>query len=546
MRILALFLIASLAGAQQMKSRIATGFDSISSARLQADLTFLSSDALEGRRSLERGSEVAIQWIASQFAIAGLKPLVGESYLQPVPLIEYTADRALTSLTIHHGAKSETYHAPDATANFSNEVTLTGTVVFAGYGISAPELGYDDYAGIDVTGKVVLIFNHEPQENDEASIFNGKGNTRYNNATYKSLNAQRHGAIGILAMPDVNNHAAGQGRGGRAGAAAPQAAAGGRGAQAQTRPRIPTEALSEGGPAIPTFTISAKLGEELLAAAGKKPAEVQAALDAKPAPGSCAIPDTRVDLHPAVSERRRANSYNVAGLLEGSDPALKAETVIYSAHFDHDGIGPLGILHGADDNGSGTVGVVELARAFAANPVKPKRSILFIVFAAEERGLLGAYHYVAHPLRPLETTRVEINFDMIGRNEAADPRVQTEISPDTSNELGLIGTHYSPDYRAVVERNNEMVGLKLNYKWDRDSSNQVLFRSDQYPFLQHDIPGVWWFTGFHPDYHQITDTVEKINFVKMVKILKLAYASGFDFADSPNVPKLVGKAISRQ
>ena len=247
-----------------------------------------------------------------------------------------------------------------------------------------------------------------------------------------------------------------------------------------------------------------------------------------------------------MSERRRANSYNVAGLLEGSDPTLQAETVVFSGHFDHDGIGPLGILHGADDNGSGTVGVVELARAFALNPVKPKRSLLFIVFAAEERGLLGAYHYVAHPLRPLATTRAQINFDMIGRNEAADPRVQTEISPDTSNELGLIGTHYSPDYRAVVERSNELVGLKLTYKWDRDAANSVLFRSDQYPFLQHDIPAVWWFTGFHPDYHQVSDTVEKINFEKMTKILKLAYTSGFEFADSPNVPKLVGKAMSRQ
>ena len=124
-------------------------------------------------------------------------------------------------------------------------------------------------------------------------------------------------------------------------------------------------------------------------------------------------------------------------------------------------------------------------------------------------------------------------------------RVQTEISPDTSNELGLIGTHYSPDYRDVVERANEMAGLKLTYKWDRDSFNSVLFRSDQYPFLQHDVPGVWWFTGFHPDYHQVTDTVEKINFEKMAKILKLAYLSGFEFADSDRVPKLVGKAIAR-
>ena len=218
MRILAVFLVASLACAQQTKSRIAGGFDSIQVARLKADLTFLSSDALEGRRSLERGSEVAIQWIASEFAKAGLKPLVGDSYLQTVPLIEFTADRGLTSLVVRHGDKSATYHAPDATANFANEITVNGPVVFAGYGISAPELGYDDYAGLDVTGKVVLIFGHEPQENDAQSIFNGKGNTRYANATYKALNAQRHGAIGILSMTDPNNHAAGAGRGGRGGA----------------------------------------------------------------------------------------------------------------------------------------------------------------------------------------------------------------------------------------------------------------------------------------------------------------------------------------
>ena len=537
MRILAVFLIASLAGAQQSKTRIAEGFDSIQVARLKADLTFLSSDALEGRRSLEHGSEVAIQWIASEFAKSGLKPLVGDSYLQPVPIIEFTADRALTSLTVRHGDKSLTYNAPDATAIFANEVTVSGPVVFAGYGISAPELGYDDYAGLDVTGKIVLIFGHEPQENDDTSIFNGKGNTRYTNATYKALNAQRHGAIGILSMPDPNNHTPGAGRGGRGAVL---------GQQAATRPRIPSEALVEGGPSIPTFTISAKLADDLFAAAGKKASDLQTAIDAKPGPMSFALPNIQVSLHPVVSERRRANSYNVAGLLEGSDPTLRTETIVFSGHHDHDGIGPLGILHGADDNGSGTVGVVELARAFALNPVKPKRSLLFIVFAAEERGLLGAYHYVAHPLRPLATTRAEINFDMIGRNEAADPRVQTEISPDTSNELGLIGTHYSPDYRTVVERANEMVGLKLNYKWDRDASNQVLFRSDQYPFLQHDIPAVWWFTGFHPDYHQISDTVEKINFEKMAKILKLAYASGFEFADSAAVPKLVEKAMSRQ
>ncbi|HLK63889.1 MAG TPA: M20/M25/M40 family metallo-hydrolase [Bryobacteraceae bacterium] len=549
MRLAPLFLTAALLFAQ-MPSRVATGYDSIQTSRLKADLTFLSSDALEGRRSLERGSEVAIQWIASEFAKAGLKPLSGDSYLQPVPLIEYQGDREKTTLSVQHGDKSESFSAPDATCNFPTETTVSGAVVFAGYGISAPELGYDDYAGIDVKGKIVLYFNHEPQENDANSIFNGKGNTRYTNNYAKVLNAQRHGAVAVLTTADPNHAGQGAGRGqGRQGGrgAQPGAAAPRRGAQ-QGRPRIPAEALADGGTAIPAFALSAKLAADLLSAGGKTPEALQTAIDSTPSPMSMELPNTRVELHAAVAERRQANSYNVAGLLEGSDPGLKAETIVFSGHFDHDGMTPDGIFHGADDNGSGTVGVVELARAFSMNPQKPKRSVLFIVFAAEERGLLGAYYYVSHPLRPLETTRAEINFDMIGRNEAVTGRGGTpasEISPDTSNELGLIGTHYSPDYRAAVERANKTVGLNLNYKWDLDSSQQVLFRSDQYPFLLHDIPAVWWFTGFHPDYHQYTDTVEKINFGKMTKILKLAYLTGFDFADAPTPPKLEPKAKAR-
>jgi hypothetical protein len=539
MRSLILLIPTALLVAQP-SARVQTGYDSIQAARLKADLTFLSSDALEGRRSLERGSEVAIQWIASEFAKAGLKPAAGDSYLQPVPLIEFTADRSLTTLTVMHGGKSETLRGADASAAFANEVSGSGPVVFAGFGITAPELNYDDYAGIDAKGKIVLIFNHEPQEADSNSVFNGKGNTRYTNNNYKLFNAQRHGAIALVTMVDPGHQGPVRGAP-AAGQAAP--GRGGRGAaQAGTRPRIPTEALADGGPSIPLFTIGERAANSLFEIAGKKAADVRSAIDVKPAPASFEIPGTQIEFKTATSERRRADSYNVAGLIEGSDPALKAETVIFSAHFDHDGIGPNGIFHGADDNGSGTVGVVTLAHAFAANPVKPKRSILFIVFAAEERGLLGAYYYVSHPLRPLATTRVEINFDMIGRNETADPRVITEISPDTSNQLGLIGTHYSPDYRETVERQNKTVGLDLTYKWDLDAYNQVLFRSDQYPFLMHDIPGVWWFTGFHPDYHQVTDTVEKINFAKMTKILKLAYLSGFEFADAAGGPKLQPRA----
>jgi hypothetical protein len=516
----------------QTRARLEPGLNSIKASNLRADLTFLASDALEGRMSLERSSEVAIQWIASEFGKAGLKPLVGDSFLQPVPLVEYRLDRELTFLKLRiHGA-DEIFHAPDATGNYPNDGVYKGKiVVFAGFGITAPELHYDDYAGIDVRGKVVLVFNHEPQEDVDTSIFNGKGNTRYANARAKMTIAQRHGAVALLIAPDPN-HKPGHERG-----PIDNSRQGGRGTVPRTPP--PTQAIADED-SIPVFNVSAKIAGELLSYTGKTPSELQSTIDSKLIPASADLGDSEAELRIVTASRKRQLSYNVIGMVEGSDARLKAETILFSAHYDHNGMAINGaIYHGADDNGSGTVGIVGLAHAFAMNPVKPKRSLVFAVFAAEERGLLGAYYYAAHPLRPLETTRAQINFDMIGRNEtdSAQTHGLIDIAPDTSNEVNIIGTKYSPDYRKAVERSNELVGLHLSYKWDDDTVLSVLFRSDQYPMLMHDVPAMWWFTGFHPDYHQVTDTADRINYGKMEKILKLAYTTGFDFGDSSNPPK---------
>jgi hypothetical protein len=505
------------------------GYDSIRAGDLRADLTFLSSDAFEGRLSLAPGSEVAIQWIASEFAKAGLKPLVGDSYLQPVSLIDYRPDRELTNLILKHAGKQDTFSGPDATASFPNDITINGRVVFAGYGITAPELHYDDYAGLDVKGRVVLVFNHEPQEEDEHSIFNGRGNTRYANARAKMANAAAHGAVALLIAPDPN-HPPNKVRQTNSPPVAGQAP-----------PQRPTQALADGG-AIPVFNVSAKVSDAMLATTHQTPSSLQTSIDKSLKPLSTPLEDTEVELHAATSMRRRGTSANVVGMIEGSDPKLRSETIIFSAHYDHDGPAPSGgIFHGADDNGSGTVGVVSLAHAYGRAATKPRRSLVFIIFAAEERGLLGSYYYTAHPLRPLDTTRAVINFDMIGRNETKSRQTDglMEIAPDTSNELNVIGTGYSPDYRAAVIAANKNVGLNLSYKWDDDTVLSVLFRSDQYPFLMHNIPAMWWFTGFHPDYHQVTDTAEKINYIKMEKILKLAFLTGFEFANAAEPPKFV-------
>ncbi len=509
------------------------GYDSIRAASLRANLTFLASDALEGRLSLTRGSEVAIEWIRAEFAKAGLKPIAGNSYLQPVPLWDYRADRQYGFLLVQQSGKQIQYTFPDAFGQFPDDVNLSGAVVFAGYGITAPELGYDDYRNIDAKGKIVLVFDHEPQETDSKSIFNGTGNTRYATTRVKALNAQAHGAAGLLIVAEPNRkHPSNQERQARIPGGAQRVA------------RIPAEAIVDDELHIPTMILSDLAAANILAPLGITPADLQATIDKDLTTVSRAVPSTEVTIHMQNSARRRGISYNVAGLLEGSDPTLAAETIVISGHYDHDGAANADpgaaqqIWHGADDNGSGTVGVVELAHAFARNPKRPKRSILFIVFAAEERGLLGSYYYVQHPLRPLESTRAVINFDMIGRNEETSEQTKglLEIAADTSNELNLIGTNYSPDYRNTVETANQSVGLHLNYKWDQEASLNVFFRSDQFPFALRGIPAMWWFTGFHPDYHQTTDTADKINYVKMEKVLKLAYLSAWTFADEAEPP----------
>ncbi len=172
--------------------------------RLRADLTFLTSEPLKGRLSLERGSEVALHWIVSEFTKAGLQPAANGSFLQPVPLIEFRSDREKSGVTITRNGASRIYRGSDASASFPKNMKIQGGVVFAGFGITAPELQYDDYAGLDVKGKVVLIFDHEPQEDNAASIFSGKGNTRYAGTYVKVKNAQQHGATAVLLMPEPN------------------------------------------------------------------------------------------------------------------------------------------------------------------------------------------------------------------------------------------------------------------------------------------------------------------------------------------------------
>jgi hypothetical protein len=511
------------------------GLERIREADLRADLAFIASDGLEGRMSLQPGDAAATQWVAAEFAKAGLEPAAVDaagapSFLQETPIVEYRPNRSASFIALTGSGRR--WGAGDVFGGYRDDVEITAPVAFVGYGITAPGLDYDDYRGVDVRGKVVLAFDHEPQENDPRSRFNGTGNTRYATARVKAQIAQAHGAVALVIIPEPNRkHLTNVERSRKIGGSLLR------------DPPLPIQALAGDELHIPVITVTDAVEADLLQGAGASPSVLQAGIDADLQPRSRDLPRASLVIHLENAARIRGSGANVAGLLRGSDPTLAAETVIISAHHDHDGAtaGGSEIWHGADDNGSGTVGVVELARAFAANPVRPRRSILFVVFAAEERGLLGAYFMAAHPLRPLATTRAMINFDMIGRNEAASD--QTEglivIPSDTTNRLNLIGGTYSPDFRRAVESANLAVGLDLDDRFDHENALNVFFRSDQFPFVLHDVPAFWFFTGFHPDYHHVTDTADKINYVKMTKILKLAYLSAFKFGDDAKVPAFV-------
>jgi len=254
---------------------------------------------------------------------------------------------------------------------------------------------------------------------------------------------------------------------------------------------------------------------------------------------------------------------NVLAMIEGSDPQLKDEWVVVSAHFDHDGVNGTQIMNGADDDGSGTVAVLEIAEAYvaaAAQGQRPKRSILFAQFNSEERGLLGAWAYTETPTVPLANIVAVLNMDMIGRNEEvpapAPPAaaggapqgrgggggrfngLEPQTAESNANALNIIGGVRSPDLRTAINAANGSQKLEIRYRYDNNAS-QLMRRSDQWPFIQHGVPGVWVFTGLHLDYHTPQDRPERINYPKMEKVARLVYQTSWDLANAASRPKLL-------
>jgi hypothetical protein len=556
--IVAVVLAAAGLAAQQRAPEI----DSIKKEEMKADLFFLASDSMRGRLTDTPENRLAAEWIAARFERLGLKP-VGDtaSYYQKFNLMtaaigsdNHLATRDAQS-TAGSAAASATVGQDFYPLRFSATGKASGDLVFVGFGIASPERGYDDYRG-DVKGRIVLAIDHEPGETDPNSPFDGIVTSQVSDQLWKTLAAQEKGAAGILFVSDVHNHlgAGGRGRGSGAGGQGP-GASGQEDAFARSAgnywptqpPRIPRYLLGSWVERvrIPAAQISPAFAGALLERTGRLLAELAKASETPTGSTPLAL-GVSIEVTTSV-DRKVIPDRNVVALLEGSDPQLRDETVIVCAHYDHDGVNAASVLNGADDDGSGTVGVMEIAEAFAlaaARGQRPRRSVLFAAWNSEERGLFGAWAYTESPLRPLDRTVAVLNMDMIGRNEEVPEAgagrfrgLEAQTSESNSNAVNVIGTTRSASLKQVIERANGGIDLTLRLRYDNNAS-QLMRRSDHWPFLNRGVPGVWIHTGLHPDYHTPNDDAERINYPKMERIARLVYQSAWDLATASTKPAL--------
>ncbi len=476
---------------------------------------FLASDELEGRGNGTPGLEKAADYIASEFKSGGLQPAGDDgTFFQKFMISTGSQLGPGNKLTFRIGEKIINASLGKDFVPFAvgEKNSLSGDIVFAGYGITAEEYHYDDYKDLDPTDKIVLVMAHEPREKDDQSPFNGKEITLHGQDNPKAINAKYRNARAILIVLDPVNHDASE----------------------KELPDLgPVTQVDELG--ICALHITRSLAEKILEPSGLSLSELQKSIDEKMTPQSRPIPGAQAMIE--LDETRvRKQVRNVVGLLPAAEPAAADDTVIIGAHYDHLGRGGrsslspslIGQIHnGADDNASGTAGVIELAAALAKDPAPRRRAYLFIAFAGEEAGLLGSAYWTAHPTRPLDKAVAMINLDMIGRAK--------------DNQIIVSGIGTSPAFPDLVKSAAAEAGMEVK------TTQSGYGGSDHTSFYTKNIPVLFFFSGLHADYHRPSDDWQLINSDGAAKILNMVYsiATRLDTMDSrPQFTKVNEPAVT--
>jgi hypothetical protein len=516
-------------------------------ARLAADVRFLAADDMRGRGPGTGGLERAAEFIADRWRGLGLETRIfNDSPFQefqfPGEIKVTKPDRnKLAWLPKIAGEKSASHGSSNAFGpalqleedfrpmSVGASVKFDAPLAFAGYGITAKlaDLSYDDYASIDVHGKIVVLIRKEPRQADPKSPFDGAKSSRHALFGTKIANAKKRGAVGIIFIND--RHSAEAVMVGRSDNALPDNSS----PASQSAEKLPgIEDAGKGSPneRLPILFVSRKAIGDLLTRVrpGFSIAQFEADVDADLTPRSFDIPEFRA-VGEVFLERTQQRVKNVVACLPG-EGSLADETVVIGAHFDHVGMGGPGSLapgifevhNGADDNASGTASLLEVSRRFAVQPSgdpQPRRRVVFIGFTGEERGLLGSRYYVAHPRYALESTVAMLNLDMVGRM--------------SDSQLLVLGTGTADVFDRFIEAANRELGLKLSKQKEGRGP------SDHLPFFERRVPVLHFFTGFHEDYHRPSDDFQKINTSGMVAITDIVYRIGSDLAVSPQRPRYI-------
>jgi hypothetical protein len=556
-------------------------FATIAEADAREWLTYLASDALQGRQVFTEGYGLAAGYIADHLRQFGLKPIGDAGYFQTVKLRSYKVARN-SSVTVQVGAESRTFkHGDHVTfpTNSGGKQTLTfNGVEFAGYGMVNLGANHDDFRGRDVKDKLVAWLPGTPTVIAAAAAAGGRGGGRGGNrGTYMVQSLGVSAALSYVpapAAPTPNDEAlaraqaaltqanqavvdaqaavaqaqrgAGAGGFGRAGGRGAAAGGGaGRGTAATTAtPDINQTPYRVDGLIPPQIAGDDTFWEFVFSASPTKFADLKARADKGEALPPFSLSNVKVTINvdntfEVLSTRL---TKNVVGMVEGSDPKLKDTYVMYGAHLDHVGYRetPPGarqgcrqaapddaIYNGADDDGSGSTGLLGIAKAFASGP-KPKRSVVFVWHAGEEAGLLGSHYNADFPVVPLDKVQAQFNIDMIGRN-------RDDNAAEASKVFVIGADRISTDlHNLVVDTNGTFAKeLDLDFEYnDPADPNSFYTRSDHYSYASKGIPIAFFFTGTHLDYHCVTDSVDRILFPKLVSIAQLVYQAGFNVANS--------------
>jgi hypothetical protein len=502
-----------------------TGTSRINAEDLEAYVSFLASPEMEGRSNGEPELEIAVKYLETQAKLLGLKPANGTSYLQPYSIMKKMVDPGRSMIKIaSSGEDSVTIKEPmiQLFPVGASDFEIEGEAVFAGYGIKSDKYHYNDLENISTDGKILLLMNRSPLTEDGTKfLFTEPVWSSFMSIQTKITNLLFSKAKAILIVADP-----------KSGFSSIEHQYPGIANELKSSKYLKgTKPLTIDMPAMPRIIfVHRTVADELLKGTGHTLVELQKKIDSELKPQSFLITGKRIKITEA-SKNEEMILHNVAGWIEGSDPVLKNEFVVFSGHADHIGRAGDKINTGADDDASGCAAILEIAQAFQSLERKPLRSLLFLWVTGEEIGLFGSQSYVINPLFPLANTVADLNLDMIGRAKGiADTTKETPMTGKWG--VFVITDNQSKDLLAIADEADKKSPIEIDYSLSgRDNPLQLFSRSDHYNFVKKDIPILFFTTGLHSDYHKPGDVVEKIDFDKMELITKMVYEIGYSVSN---------------